>query len=343
MQRIMITRRGLNCAAALLVGIGALAGIAPKAASAADLIPFKMGISAPVVSILPVYLAEDGGFYEKYGLKTDILNAEGGTRGIQVLLSNEIQATHVGLAPVIQANLHGADLRLIAASVNTLPFVIYGTKKKTPPLPKGSTVGISTFGSETDVAISVALKKLGLTRDDVTITQIGGTTQRFGAMVAGRIDAAPLLEPAITAAKEKGFVPVLDLAAAQTPWIFDAVVVTKAYAQAHPDVLTRFLKAYIEAAMKGLGDPAFAKASISKHFKTKDPKVIDATYNDYVRMMAHDARPSIEGAKNVIAQLKAVNLPVGSDDPNSYIDLTLIDKLASDGFIAEMQKTYNVK
>jgi NitT/TauT family transport system substrate-binding protein len=321
---------------------GLVLAAAAGSVRAADLIPFKMGISAPSVSILPVYLAEAGGFDRKNGLQMEIISAEGGTRGIQVLLSGEIQAMHVGLAPAIQANLQGADLRLIASSVNTLPFAIYGTKPKTPPLPKGSTIGISTFGSETDIAISIALKQMGLLRDDMTISQIGGTTQRFGAMVAGRIDAAPLLEPATTLAKEKGFVPILDLAAAKTPWIFDAVVVTRAYAQAQPETLTRFLKAYIEAALKGLGDEAWAKEVIAKRFKVTDPKVIDATYRDYARILARDLTPSMDGAANVITQLKSVNLPVGSDNPRDYLDLSIIDKLKTEGFVAQMQKQYGV-
>src|ERR1700686_4528632 len=103
-----------------LVGAARLA--AAPAARAADLIPFRMGISAPSFTILPVHFADLGGFYEKNGLKVEIVNAEGGTRGIQVLLSGEMQAMHVGLAPAVQANLKGADLRLGAAPVNPLPF-----------------------------------------------------------------------------------------------------------------------------------------------------------------------------------------------------------------------------
>ena len=327
------------CNAAAAAGL--LLFLAAGGGRAADLIPFKMGISTPSVSILPVYLAEAAGLDRKNGLQMEIISAEGGTRGIQVLLSGEIQAMHVGLAPVIQANLQGADLRLVASSVNTLPFAIYGTKAKTPPLPKGSTIGISTFGSETDIAISIALKQMGLSRDDMTISQIGGTTQRYAAMVAGRIDAAPLLEPATTLAIEKGFVPIADLAAAKTPWIFDAVVVTRSYAQAQPETLTRFLKAYIEAALKGLGDEAWAKEIIAKRFKITDTKVVDATYRDYVRILARDLTPSLDGAANVITQLKSVNLPVGSANPRDYIDLSLIDKLKAEGFIAQMQKQYS--
>jgi NitT/TauT family transport system substrate-binding protein len=341
-----IARRAWARAGRRVIGaalVTALAGSLSPAARAADLIPFKMGISAPVASILPVYLAEAGGFYEKQGLKVDIISSEGGTRGLQVLLSGEMQAMHVGLAPVVQANAQGADLRLVASTTNTLPIALYAIKKTTPPLPKGSTIGISTFGSETDIAVSIALKQLGMTRDDVTISQIGGSSQRFAAMIAGRIDTAPLLEPTITAAKQRGFVPVVDLAAQQTPWIFDAVVVTRSYLKDHPDNILRFLKAYLEGAVKAVADEKFAKDVISKRFKTTDAAVIDATYNEFKRQMPLDAAPSAEGAKNVLAQLKAINVPVASEKVDDYVDLSLVETLRKDGFVDELQKRYGLK
>jgi NitT/TauT family transport system substrate-binding protein len=334
-----LDRIAVRWSAALAVGLGLMAG--PAAAQAP--IPFKMGISSPSVSILAVYFAEAGGFYAKNGLKVDIVNAEGGTRGIQVLMSGEIQAMHVGLAPVVQANLQGADLRLIAASINTLPFSIYATKATTPPIPKGSTIGISTFGSETDIALSIALKQMGMTRDDVTISQIGGTGQRLAAMIAGRIDAAPLLEPAVTAAKDRNYRLVLDLAAARTPWIFDAVVVTNGELKSQPQRLERFLKAYVEGAYKGLADPAFAKDVIAKRLRATDPKVIDGTYDEFVRMVARDAKPSVDGARNVFAQLKTLNMPAGTEKPDDYLVLGPLEKLAAAGFFTEMQTRYGIK
>jgi NitT/TauT family transport system substrate-binding protein len=323
--------------------LAALLLLAAASAHAADLIPFKMGISAPSFTILPVHFADVGGFYEKNGLKVEIVNAEGGTRGLQVLLSGELQAMHVGLAPAVQANLKGADLRLVASTVNLMPFTVFATKATNPPLQKGATVAISTFGSETDIAVSIMLAQLGMTRDDVTITQIGGTTQRLGAMIAGRVDAAPLLEPAVTAARERGFPVVMDLAAKRTPWIFDAVVVTRSYLKEHPDNITRFLKAYIEGAQKAFGDEKWAKEVIAKRFKTNDPKVIDATYRDYVASTSRDLTPTVEGAKSVLTQLKSIGLQTGSDDPKDFLDLALIDKLKTEGFVAAMQKQYGVK
>src|SRR5215468_9950411 len=101
----------------------ALGAAAPS--SAAELTPFKIGISAPVVTIFPVWMGEAGGFYEKEGLKVDVINMEGGTRGLQVLLSGEIQGMHVGLAPAVLANKQGADLRLVTSTCNTIPITMF--------------------------------------------------------------------------------------------------------------------------------------------------------------------------------------------------------------------------
>ena len=333
----MRVRRGL-------LGLALAAGLSAPSAHAADPTPFRIGISAPVVTIFPVWMGDAGGFFEKEGLKVEVVTMEGGTRGVQVLMSGEIQAMHVGLAPVVQANKQGADLRLVTSTGNTIPITIFGTAAiKSMAELKGKTIGISTFGSETDIAISIALKNAGLGRKDVTISQIGGSSQRFASLSAGRIDAAPLLEPGITMAKEKGFNPLVDLAAAKTPWIFDSVVVTNSYLKGQRDTLTRFVRGYIAGAYLALSDEKKAKEVIAQKFKTSDPKVIDATYADFKRMMPRDAAPSPEGAKNVIAQLEAIGIEVGSKNVDDYLDLSIIQKLKQDGFFAQLEKTYPIK
>jgi NitT/TauT family transport system substrate-binding protein len=309
-------------------------------ARAADPVPFKIGISAPVVTIFPVWMAEAGGFYAKEGLKVEVINMEGGTRGLQVLLSGEIQAMHVGLAPAVLANKQGADLRLVTSTCNTIPITMFTKSGVGMADLKGKTFGISTFGSETDIAIGILLKQQGLTRQDVTVSQIGGSSQRFGALVAGRIDVAPLIEPAITLAKERGFNPIIDLAAAGTPWIFDSVVVTSGYLKQNRDTLTRFVKAYIAGAYLALADETKAKEVIAQKFKTSDPKVIAATYADFKRLMPLDAAPTVDGARNVLDQLVAIGSDIGSRDVNDYLDLGIIAQLKQEGYFAQMAKAY---
>jgi ABC-type nitrate/sulfonate/bicarbonate transport system substrate-binding protein len=312
-------------------------------AQAAELTPFKIGISAPVVTIFPVWMAEAGGFYEKEGLKVEVINMEGGTRGLQVLLSGEIQGMHVGLGPAVLANKQGADLRLVTSTCNTIPFTLFTKAGVGMADLKGKTFGISTFGSETDIAISILLKKLNLTRQDITVSQIGGSSQRFGALVAGRIDVAPLIEPGVSLAKERGFNPIIDLAAAKTPWIFDSVVVSRGYLEKNRATLTRFVKAYVAGAYLALSDEKQATALIAQKFKTNDPKVIAATYADFKRLMPLDAAPTNDGAKNVLEQLVAIGTDIGSGDPKDYLDLSIIDQLKKEGYFDQMAKAYPIK
>jgi NitT/TauT family transport system substrate-binding protein len=334
-----------------IMGFGALRivaawlvlSLAAPGAQAADPTPFKIGISAPVVTILPVWMAEAGGFYAKEGLKVEVINMEGGTRGLQVLLSGEIQGMHVGLAPTLLANAQGADLRLITSTCNTIPITMFTKAGVTTADLKGKTFGISTFGSETDIATSIVLKQIGLTRQDVTVSQIGGSSQRFAALVAGRIDVAPLIEPGITLAKERGFNPIIDLAAAKTPWIFDSVVVTNSYLRRNSETLTRFVKAYIAGAYLALSDEAKAKQVIAQKFRTDDPKVIAATLADFKRLMPRDAAPTLEGAKNVVEQLTAIGTDVGRGNVNDYLELGIITKLKQEGYFAELEKAYPVR
>jgi NitT/TauT family transport system substrate-binding protein len=317
--------------------------IPAQGAMAAELTPFKIGISAPVVTIFPVWMAQAAGLYEREGIKAEVINMEGGTRGLQVLLSGEIDAMHVGLAPAVLANKQGADLRLVTSTCNTIPITMFTKSSLGMDNLKGKTFGISTFGSETDIAVSILLKRVGLSRQDVTVAQIGGSSQRFAALVAGRIDIAPLIEPGTTLAKERGFVPLIDLAAAGTPWIFDSVVVTAGYLRDKRETLTRFVKAYVAGAYLALSDVAKAKELIAQRFKTNDAKVIDATYADFQRLMPRDAAPSLEGARNVLDQLAAIGTDVPSRDLRDYLDLSVIDSLKQAGYFALVQQTYPIR
>jgi NitT/TauT family transport system substrate-binding protein len=322
--------------------LGTLPALALRTSPAAAQTTFKIGISAPVVTILPVWMGEAGGFYGKEGLKVEVINMEGGTRGLQVLLSGEIQAMHVGLGPAVLANKQGADLRLVTSTCNTIPFTMFTKPGVTMKDLKGKNFGISTFGSETDIAISILLKQQGLTRQDVTITQIGGSGQRFAALVAGRIDVAPLIEPTITQAKERGLNPLLDLAAANTPWIFDSVVTSAAYIKQNRDTLTKFVRGYIAGAYLALSDEKKAKEVIAQRMRVKDAKVLDASYADFRRLMPRDAAPTIAGAQNVLEQLVAIGTEIGSKNPNDYLDLSIIEGLRKSGYFDQLAKTYPV-
>jgi ABC-type nitrate/sulfonate/bicarbonate transport system substrate-binding protein len=75
--------------------IAALAWHTP--ASAQELTPFRVGVSDAVNTALPLWMAEAGGFYAANGLKVEVINMGGGSRGAQELQAGRIDLMRVGL------------------------------------------------------------------------------------------------------------------------------------------------------------------------------------------------------------------------------------------------------
>ena len=111
----------------------------------------------------------------------------------------------VGLSSVVQANRAGGDLRLIASMSNVIRFVFFTAPGvKTAADLKGGVIGVSTFGSESDSTVTIALERLGLTRADVTVKEYGGGSRRLEAVKSGEIKATAINEPTTSQAREQG-------------------------------------------------------------------------------------------------------------------------------------------
>jgi NitT/TauT family transport system substrate-binding protein len=337
-------------AASLLLGIAA-PGAATSATAApqdrAEAVEFVLGISTLVPQLLPVWAAQDQGFDTKNGLKISIVNTEGGSRGLLVLVGGGFHAMEVGLAPVVLANAAGADVRSIDSTANVIPFIVFGglgvTADNAAQTLKGSTLGISTFGSESDVAATLFLNRLGLVRDsDVTVVQIGGTATRLAALESGAVGAVPLLGPEAVKATQEGFVPLLDLSQ-NSDWVFESIVLNKTYLDSHRDQALALLRAVVEGNSFSRSRPDEAKRILSSGLKYSEPTLIDASYEEYLRLVPLDLTPRETGIREVIRQVSQLpDSRVKTDDPAAYVDLSLVEQLRTDGFFEEMQRTYAV-
>ena len=78
----------------------------------AEPIVLKVGISERLNTVLAIWMADAAGFYEANGLKLEIINMNGGSRGAAELAAGRIDAMHVGLSSVVQLNRTGGDLRI---------------------------------------------------------------------------------------------------------------------------------------------------------------------------------------------------------------------------------------
>src|SRR5579862_2410567 len=327
--------------AALLVAGVLKSAMAQQPATMGPPLPLqiKAGISDPVNTVLAWYMARAAGLYSAQGLNVEILNMNGGSRGAEELQAARIDVMHVGLSSVVKVNQAGGNLRVIGSLSNVIRFTFFSAPGvKTAADLKGGVVGVSTLGSESDSTVTLALQRLGLTRNDVIIKEYGGGMHRLEAVKSGEIKATALNEPLSSLARQQGVNVLVDLVPDQIPWLFSGIVVRRDDVGARRDLLTRFLKASIEGNYIALTDEKRAKEVLAKELKIANPKVLDITYNDFKQQSPQNLEPSVPGAENILKMFPSADQKVAD-----YLDTSLLDALKKDGFFAAMEQKYNLK
>jgi ABC-type nitrate/sulfonate/bicarbonate transport system substrate-binding protein len=322
---------------ALLLAMATNMAVQTNSARAAEPAELKVGISERVNTVLAFWMAQDAELFGKQGLKVEIINMNGGSRGARELQAGHIDVMHVGLSSVVRVNRSGGDLRLVASLSNVIRFTLFSVPGvRTADDLRGSVIGVSAFGSETDTTVTLALKRLGLTRDDVTLKEYGGGPQRLAALRSGEIRATAVNEPIRSLAREEGFNPIVDLVPEQVPWLFTGVVVRREMLAERRDVLTRFLKAVMEGNRLALTNENRAKEVLAREAGITDPKVLAITYDDFKQQSPQGIEPTATAAENTLAQFAAS----GSVSPADYIDTSILDELRASGFTAELERKY---
>src|SRR4051794_15288632 len=229
----------------------------------AQLIPFRVGIAAPANTFLAIWVAQDAGFYEAHGLKIELVQLVGGRESGPELKSGRVHLIHVGMSSVIRANMAGGDLRNIGSLSNLIRATMFAAPHiRTNADLKGGIFGISSEGSESDSATTLVLQRLGMTRQDIIVREIG--TERLTPLRNGAIAATVLGEPQRTQAIDAGLRIISDLYAERIPWLYSGLTVDRGYLTSNRDTLVRFLKATIEGNHVALHDEKRAKDVLAR-------------------------------------------------------------------------------
>jgi NitT/TauT family transport system substrate-binding protein len=305
--------------------------------AAAQLTPFRVGISEAVNTALAIWMAEAGGLYAAQGLAVEIINMQGGSRGAEELQAGQLDVMHVGLSSVLRVNEAGGNLRVIASLSNEIRFTLFSAPGATSAADiKGGVIGVSTFGSESDATVALALRRLGLNRDDVVLKEYGSGARRIEAVASGEIKATTVNEPVASMASARGLTPLVDLAADHIPWLFSGIVVRHADIAGRRELITRFIMATMEGNYLALANEGLAKEILARQTKIADPKVVEVSYREFALQTPTDIEPTQEAAENVIANYQ----PVGRRRAADYIDTGIIDQLKKDGFVAALRRKY---
>ena len=90
--------------------------------------PIRISYSAISGAMSSLWVAQEGGYFKREGLDTELLYIGGGSLLIQSMLSGDVPFAYGPSVPVINASLRGADLVLIGNTGNSLVFSIMGAR-----------------------------------------------------------------------------------------------------------------------------------------------------------------------------------------------------------------------
>src|SRR3954469_21411980 len=152
---------------------------------------------------LPTVLAKQLGEYEKAGLAVELVDLKGGSDALKAVLG--------GSADVVSGYFDHC-VNLAAKKQELQSFVVYdrypglvlvvspGHTNEIKAIKDlaGKKVGVSAPGSSTDFFLKFLLKKNGVNPADTAVIGVGLGATAVAAMEQGQIDAAVMLDPAVT-------------------------------------------------------------------------------------------------------------------------------------------------
>jgi len=116
----------------------------------------------------PLFVAKEGGYYQKYGLDVTLVFA-GHPAGIAMVVSDQAHMSSYNLESVMQASSRGdSTLTVVGASVNRPYFALMSrTEIASIADLKGKTIAVSQIGDPPYNYTSAFLRKFGLSARDV--------------------------------------------------------------------------------------------------------------------------------------------------------------------------------
>jgi len=328
----------MRCGLVSLIFLTALIAVltASTTVRAAELIPLRATYASVGGAFAPLWIAQDKGVFNKYGLAVDLKYMLSAT-GTQALLSGSADIVNPA-TELIEAGLGGARVAFIIGILNRAVLSVYSKPefKQLADL-KGKILGVTLPGSTTDLAARMLLQQAGMVAGkDIQITHLQGMPDMITALSQGRIDAGIVSAPTTLKAKQAGLKELVDITARNIPMIHAGLATTRDFIKSNPDKVKRYVQAYIEANKIARTDPETTKQVIAKWTKTENKEDLDETYNTYVKAWEQSPYVAIPAMQAVLNY--AINPNAKTAKPEQFIDNSFVAELEKSGFIKELYK-----
>jgi len=281
----------------------------------------------PTVSF-PVLIAQEKGFFERNGLKAEVIRINSEPTTYQALISGDIDATSGAPTGLVQSNIQGAPVVSLGSWDNLVSYTMV-TREKVDDLSqlRGKKVGINRLGGKSSLVLRVMLEDAGLnTTKDITLLQLGGSQERLAALMRGGIDAAPVdfvFEPKM---KQLGFHLVT---AKKTAFMNGPITVTVAQLKANRGKWLRFVKAYLEATYYMTTNREGSMDVLKKIIQTDERETLDHGYEQMRARATVDLVAPEPAIENLVRMMTYVDKRAATVDRSKLVDYSILKELAA--------------
>ena len=282
-------------------------------------------------------IAQDAGFYKKNSLDVELVYIGSTTVGIAAIMAQDIQVGNAAGSGVANANVRGADTVCVACTINVLAYelVVLDSVKSAEDL-KGKSIGISRFGSVSDVAARELLKGLGLRpMEDVKILQVGGAAERaagFSRGVIAGFPSPPGNVNLIPGGLQHRILASMGDLKKPYPLPFICAVTTKSYLAKNRATVKRVVMALIEATQFFKTNKEASQKIIAKYLRGANKAYLDSAYESTAKIIERVPYTTREGMQIQLDDALKLN-PTSKVTVDSLIDDSIVRELEKDGFI----------
>lgn len=283
-----------------------------------------------------VWVPYEAKIFRKHGLEVELLYVGGGGRAAQVVQSGEVPIGIFTGGAVVNSNLAGGDLVIIASSMNVMTFsVVARPEIRRPEELQGKRVGISRFGSATDFGLRYLEERWPVKRQrDFAVLQMGGMPEMWAALRSGGLDAAVLNAELTIIAKKEGFRELADLSQMGLNFPTSSICTTRSFIRRNENTVRKFVRAYAEGIHFAKTQRAFTVEVMKRYLRNEDTAFVNRLYDLYiVQNIPRIPRPSPEAVKTVLDQMAETNPQVAKLQPEQFIDARFFQELEKESFL----------
>jgi NitT/TauT family transport system substrate-binding protein len=228
-----------------LVALALLACSSASPASAAQKI--EVSQYGQFMGGFPWIIALKQGFLRDEGLDIEgFISSAGGGTSVRNLLASGLPFGEVASGAAIAAIKQGVPLVLVYAATNNIGEIAWMT---TPDKPinsikdlAGRSAGYTSPKSTTEMALRMSLANAGVPVDGMKLVSTGGLGGALSMVKAGNIDAAPFVDPTLTASGSE-FKMIFRAADHMPPLHFSFGVTTPEFGAKSPDMVRKLVNA----------------------------------------------------------------------------------------------------